>query len=140
MDAENSGIDLCDRLISRQRKNFGELDFNYLKPGTHPDKEPYISFTLNMRTSQQYVPSSLVLGHLQRFMHLSVLRGNDPVEEPSFIEMKNELELLGSVDIVRPNYQKLKNAIYSLDVDTRELNMPISEVLRSRGIELRPYE
>ena len=143
LDAKTVGIDLCDRLLMQQMENFGELDFNYLRPGIDPVTRPSRSFILNMRTNQKYVSPSLVIGHLKRFMHFSVLNGNDPMEDSSFMEMKNELEsehMEGGIAILRPDYRKLKDAIYSLDVDTGELNMSISHLMFDRGIELRPYK
>lgn len=143
LDAKTVGIDLCDRLLMQQMGNFGELDFNYLRPGIDPVTRPSRSFILNMRTNQKYVSPSLVIGHLKRFMHFSVLNGNDPMEDSSFMEMKNELEsehMEGGIAILRPDYRKLKDAIYSLDVDTWELNMSISHLMFDRGIELRPYK
>ena len=143
LDAKTVGIDLCDRLLMQQMENFGELDFNYLRPGIDPVTRPSRSFILNMRTNQKYVSPSLVIGHLKRFMHFSVLNGNDPMEDSSFMEMKNELEsehMEGGIAVLRPDYRKLKDAIYSLDVDTGELNMSISHLMFDRGIELRPYK
>ena len=150
LDAKTVGIDLCDRLLMQQKGDFGELDFNYLRPGMDTITRPSRSFTMNMRTNQKlrtnqkyvYVSPSLVLGHLQRFMHFSVLNGNDPMEDSSFMEMKKELEseyMEKGIAVLRPDYQKLKDAIYSLDVNTDELNMSISHLMFDRGIELRPY-
>lgn len=65
------------------------------------------------------------------------------MEDSSFMEMKNELEsehMEGGIAVLRPDYRKLKDAIYSLDVDTGELNMSISHLMFDRGIELRPYK
>ena len=143
LDAETVGIDLCDRLLMQQMENFGELDFNYLIPGIDSGTGPSRSFTLNMRTNQKYVSPSLVIGHLKRFIHFSILNGNDPMEDLSFMEMKNELELEfmeKGIAVLRPDYRKLKDVIYSLDVDTGELNMSISHLMFDRGIELRPYK
>ena len=145
MDAETVGIDLCDRLLLQQKGDFGELDFNYLRPGMDPVTRHSRSFTLNMRTTRKtpYVSPSLVIGHLKRFMHFSVLNGNNPMEDLSFMEMKKELEsdIFGEwgIEVLKLNYQVLKDAIYNLDVDVRELNMPINQILRSRDIELRLY-
>ena len=142
LDAETVGIDLCDRLLMQQMENFGELDFNYLIPGIDSGTGPSRSFTLNMRTNQKYVSPSLVIGHLKRFIHFSILNGNDPMEDLSFMEMKNELELEfmeKGIAVLRPDYRKLKDAIYSLDIDTDELNISIRHLMFDRGIELRPY-
>ncbi|MCH8004253.1 MAG: GNAT family N-acetyltransferase [Nanoarchaeota archaeon] len=138
-DTKSSGIDQCDRLIWWQRRNYGELEFNYVQPPLDENSDPCYFLTLNIRTNQDYVPSSLVLMHLQRFVHFSVLKGKDPMEGQNFMDMKRELEPFEHIAILRPDYLKLKHAIHNLDVTPEDCNTPIFELIRRNRIELRPF-
>lgn len=131
-DTRNAGIDQCDRLMWWQRRGYDALDFNYIQPPLSEDQELCTFLTLNVLTKpgEEHIPSNLVLDHLVRFVHFSVLKGKNPMEDPSFRAMRGELESKNQIGILRPDYEKLKDAIYSLDVSARQVDTPIGQLVR----------
>ena len=140
-DTEKAGVDQADRLMFWQKRGYKPLNFGYVQPPLEEGGDPATYLTLNVVSPDgKPVPSSLVLEHLLRFAHFTVLKGKNPLEDLSFKEMKKELESKGQVSVSNPDYKGLKGVIYGLDVKPKDAEKRLVELIQPQRLRELGYK
>ena len=108
-------VDQCDRLIWWDKTGFKRLNFNYIQPPLNPGQNPCTNLTLNVKSGLQLrFPAPVVSFHLERFFAIAVLKGSDPMKDPTFVAQMEDLKRVETIGLSGDvlYYQELKERIY----------------------------
>lgn len=98
LDTRISGTDPFRRYMFWRRSGFRPLDFPYVQPALRADASAIAYLDLFCSDGVGRLPSALLLEHLNAFISVSCLKGEDASRDPYFAAMKEWLKAREYVD------------------------------------------